>query len=355
MTRETVGIGVVGTGFGVRVQIPVFLNTPGAKVVAVCGARLDRAQQAASKFGVPKALDDYRKLVELPEVDLVSVITPPTLHYPVTMAALEAGKHVLCEKPFAMDVREARKMLAKAQERNLVNLVNFEFRQDPARVEMKRLIEEGFLGKLLHVHVAQFSSFWGQQETRSRRWWFRTESGGGWLGASGSHTIDAIRCWFGEISGVSAQLDTVVREHKVPDANGLQEGNADDAFFLLMRFASGASGVLASSAGIAAGGRALFEAYGAEGTLVLEGETLKAAKRGAGELKAMPVPPLKLEPGVVDPHYGPFSLWAKKVVDAVREGNTLAPNFEDGLRSQEVIDAARLSAAQGRWVGLPLA
>lgn len=348
-----VRVGVVGTGFGSRTHIPVFQATPGMSVSAVASAHKRRAEKVAQKYNIPNAFDDYRELVELPEIDLVSVVTPPDLHCRVTMAALEAGKHILCEKPMAMDANESRIMLDKAREKGIIHLMNFEFRTEPVRQKMKQLIDEGYLGQLYLVHVSIFTSFWQDYSHIMRRWWFRSESGGGWLGALGSHFIDTLLYWFGDILEVSAHLDTLVSSRKVKGFEVPQNVDADDTFNLLVRFQNGASGVFVSSAVVHTTEMPRVVAYGSGGTLVLEGDCLYGSKRGETGMKKISIDDDEVvlpENIVFDPHYMPFTRWARLIAEAITCGQQLSPSFEDGLRCQEVMDAARLSSAEGKRV-----
>ncbi len=349
MAKDTIGVGVIGTGFGVRVQIPVWMKTPGAKVVAVQSHDAARAKTVAERFRIPHAVTDYGALAALPEVDLVSVAPPPHQHYPATMAALEAGKHVLCEKPFALNEREGLEMLEKARAKGVIHLVNYEFRTVPARAEMRRRVQDGFLGKVLHVHVTAFGNFVRATDGRMHPWWYQERAGGGWLGASGSHTIDTLRFVFGEITGVGAQIETYFKEPRVLGGERARS-EVDDTFFLLLRFAGGAMGAYLAGAAIATQGPPMrIEAYGSEGTLVLEGDRLLAAKTGQ-PLAEAPLAPPDVPQDIVDPHYVPFTVWTRRIVEAVRAGKQITPSFEDGWRSQRVIDAARRSAKEGRWV-----
>ena len=351
MKNDTVGIGVIGTGFGVRVQIPVWLQTPGAKVTAVCSSDKARAEQIARRFGITHAVTDPRALASLPEVDLVSVATPPYLHHQGVIAAIEAGKHVLCEKPFALNAHEGLDMLERARANRVIHLVNYEFRTLPSRIEMRRLVQQGFIGKLMHVHVLTFTDAARASEGRLARWWYEAKSGGGRLGASGSHTIDTLRFIFGEIVGVSAQFEAYVKEHRVLGGETIG-ADVDDTFFILFRFADGAMGAYLSGAAISAGGSGgmRIEAHGTEGTLVLDGDTLLAARKGERSLQPVHTETLSMPPGVSDPHYAPFWAWTRQIVAGVREGRQITPDFFDGWRSQQIIDAARLSQAEGRWV-----
>src|SRR5688572_16895946 len=136
MAERKIRVGVIGTGFGTIVHIPGFQSCADTEVVAVCSARKERAEEAAARFGISHAFTDYREMVKMADLDVVSITTPPYEHYPMAMAALDAGKHVFCEKPMALNVKECREMLAKAEAKGLVHMIVHEFRFTPQRVLM---------------------------------------------------------------------------------------------------------------------------------------------------------------------------------------------------------------------------
>ena len=122
--KEQIRIGIIGTGFTRRVQLPAFRATPGVQVVAVCSAHRDRAEAAAQEFGIPQAFSDYRQMLQTGELDLVSIVTPPHLHLPMGLAAIEAGTHLLLAKPMALDLGEARQPYPRAAAAGIVALVH---------------------------------------------------------------------------------------------------------------------------------------------------------------------------------------------------------------------------------------
>lgn len=340
-------VGVVGTGAGVRTHIPVWMNTPGARVTAVSSNRPERAEDVAGQFGLPHACTDFGELARLDDVDLVVVANTPDLHHAAVLAAVEAGKHVLCEKPFAMNTAEAKEMLAAAERRGIRHLVNHEFRVEPAVVEMKRMIDAGFLGNLTYVCLTDFGEFVTTTQSILSRWWFEEERGGGWLAAHGSHRIDELRALFGDIVEVSALLDTAIPEPK--RSRRPIESDVDDGYFFMMRFESGALGACLDGAASGAAARPTrLEAYGTDGSLVLDGEELFAARPGepsrAVAVEAAEVPGLQ---GHADVLHG---LWFRRIVDAIRDGSPLAPDFADGVHEMRVLDACRRSHAERRWI-----
>lgn len=362
MTGNKLRVGVIGTGFGTIVHIPGFQSCPDTEVVAVCSARRERAEATAEKFGIPYCFTDYRELAQMPELDLVSVVTPPFEHYAMVMAALDAGKHVLCEKPMALSAREGREMLGKAEEKGLVHMVCHEFRLAPARAYMSRLIAEGYIGQLRHVNVTLYvGARGGSLANPTYTWAAQRAKGGGFLMALGSHYIDALRCWFGDFAGVFGQVYAHVPERKHPETGATLLSDADDAFAVLLRFKSGAWGSITASMAAPFGPGARIEVYGTEGTLVSpqrgfnpppDGK-LYGARLGGQELQELPLPAEYRPFGDTrDDRLLPFRLLADRLVQAIRTGTPAAPTFRDGLKVQEALDGVLESSASGRWVEL---
>jgi predicted dehydrogenase len=336
----TVGVAVIGTGFGATVAVPSFAAAPGASVRAVCGRRLETARAAAARHSVPLATDALDDVLALDDVDLVVVTTPPHLHRKTVVAALDAGKHVLCEKPFGIDPGESLDMLQRAEARARLHFLNFEFRTDPARRELSARMERGDLGEIRQLAITAMVAGLRFPVMNRDGWWQRRELGGGWLGAMGSHYFDAIRVWCGEIVSVSCHLET--RRSHLGEGVDATPITADDGFTARLVTERGVVCAVdtASSVGATAGPR--IEVAGTEGAAVLEHDHLLTLIDPAGERERHDLtPPL-------DPHAHPSlaatTVWAAEVVDAVRTGTQLAPNFVDGLRVQEVIAAARRSS-----------
>src|SRR4051812_6644814 len=144
---DKIRVAVIGAGFGSAVHIPALLSIPEFDVVAVCSRRPERAHLAAAHHGIKRAVADYRELVRDPDIDALVIATPPYLHHGMVIAALEAGKHLLCEKPMAKSLAESRDMQKIADRVGVAAMVNHEFRFVPARARAKELIDEGFIGE----------------------------------------------------------------------------------------------------------------------------------------------------------------------------------------------------------------
>lgn len=350
MSQQPVRVAVIGTSFASAVQIPGFQQLPGVEVVAVASAREERARQAAAKFGIPRAYGDWRALLDEVECDLVSIVTPPYLHHEMTLAAIERGRHVFCEKPFALDVQQAVEMVQAAERAGLVHAVDHEFRYRPARSRVKELVDAGHLGEPRVIRWGWLAGMLAEPTGRAWNWWSEREKGGGWFGAIGSHLIDSLLWWFGDVVEVSAQLTTFVRRRPTADGKRWGEVTADDDVALLLRFASGARCTVDLSA-VTRPGRILLEAFGSEGALAIEEDQRLLAARGTGGWEQAEIPSRLVREVPGDPRLGPFVELAERVVTRVRGGS--GPDFADfrqGLRVQAVMDAAHESAREGRAV-----
>jgi predicted dehydrogenase len=360
---EKIRVGVIGTGFATAVQIPGFQHIPDVEVVAVCSARMERAEAAALQFNIPHAFTDYRQMLDLPGLDMVSIVTPPWLHYEMTLAAIDAGKHVLCEKPLAMNASQAKEMYDRARAAGVVHMVTHEFRFAPARRYAKDLIDRGYIGDLGHVQINLFVRSPGPYP-RPWTWAADPALGGGFLGALGSHYIDALRMWFGDFTEISGTLMTIEPERVVPATNEVRKSEAEDTFTFTGRFRQGGQVSMSASNAIQVGTGARIEIYGTEGTLVLDqgfnvnppvhGKLL-GCRRGESELHDLPVPdtyiPFEIEG---DNRIFQFVMLVHEFLRGIREGVPVAPSLYDGLRCQQVLDAIRVSSATRQWVTLPV-
>ena len=350
-----IGIGVIGTGFAKSVQIPAFKLCPDAEIVAVCSSRAEKAEATAREFGIPHAFSDYSDLLRLPNLDLVSIATPPHLHHAMSIAAAEAGKHILCEKPMAMNIGEATEMYQRAEKRGILHYIDFELRFNPTRRKLKELIEGGFLGRLRRVTATVSASFNVTPESRPWNWWSQKSTGGGILGANGSHYIDLLRWYFGEIRAVSGQLATLVPMRKLAGSEELRPVETDDLCVFLCEFENGGQGtVVLSTVDHHAQGHRL-EAFGDEGSIVLDGQgRLWGAKKGQAQLTEMTEPDPAAALDGITRNMFPMSFvhFARALVEGVKRGTPVAgaATFFDGMKSQQVMDAVSRSWIERRWV-----
>lgn len=356
------GIGIIGTGWGSRVQVPAFREA-GLEIVALAGSQAHKTQRIAAELDIPYATGDWRTLLARDDVDLVSIVTPPVLHCEMTIAALEAGKHVLCEKPTALDVAEAKRMLDVAQRRpDQIALIDHEMRFLPAVRAARQMVAEGRIGRLRHGEVRFVNSSRANLK-RVWNWWSDVAQGGGILGAISSHQVDSVRYILNdEITAVSGILHTFVIERPVVhpetgDHAGSRAVTSDDFAAFHLKLAQG--GLVHVSASMVARRNEpqSITLYGDEGALrFIEGTLLYAAPdEGFQDVtpddeSVAPDHIKNLYPDYAEAtiHLG-YAL--REAIGGNREALAHAATFLDGLRVQQTIDAVRLSSSglQG-WV-----
>lgn len=351
---KTIGIGIVGTGFAERVQLPALRNVADARVVAVTSGHRANAERAAARFDIPHVSASVDDLVKIDDVDLVVISSPPHTHEPAALAALSAGKHVLCEKPMALDAAEARRMVAAAETAGVLNLVDHELRFGANRRKAKDLIESGYVGDVRHVSATYRANF---GLGRKFNWWYRTATGGGVLGAIGSHVVDTLRWWFGECVRVNGQLRTFIPTRPDVETGEPRQVEADDFVAFWMEMASGAL-VEVSLSSIATGRLDhSIEVIGSHGSLLLDDERMKLTgwRNGVEEDLSTPDPACNVE-GILQNAWSPaFLNFAREIVAALRDGRTDVPGaatFADGARVQSILDAIRTSSASGASVAV---
>ncbi|HSP63632.1 MAG TPA: Gfo/Idh/MocA family oxidoreductase [Pyrinomonadaceae bacterium] len=355
---KTIRIGIIGAGFARSTQIPGFKNCEDARIVAIASAHRERAEEVAHEFGIDHVEDDWRALVARDDIDLVSIVTPVVTHCEMTLAALDAGKAVLCEKPMAMNAGEARRMTDRAREAGVLALIDHELRFLPGRIKMRELLDRGEIGRVRHAQLT-FRSDSRADVDRPWNWWSDKTQGGGALGAIGSHVIDGFRWLLGaEVSEVCGNLATHIRERK-DEAGTLREVTTDDEANLLLRFADselteGATGTASLSMVESGKPEHRLEIFGSLGALrIEEGGELWQSKVGDGEWRRVEIEVGALAVGMRDSSWGRgFTAFSKQIVEAMRAGRTTvegAAKFEDGYRTQLVLDAARRSYESGCW------
>lgn len=295
-------------------------------------------------------------MMESGDIDAISIAAPPHLHHPMALAACEAGMHVLCEKPMARNVAEARDMMRMAREAGICHIVAHQMRHDPVRAEMKRLIDTGFLGRLHSVSVTVYRSTLSKPEQRTHSWLTDASKSGGVLGAIGSHYVDALRWWFGDVHAACGAVSTAVSERMVHGSSTPHTVDAADNTAFVLRFANGGLATVHLCYTSAAEVGEEILATGSDGLLAIrEGGALFGAAHGAQIQSMLPAE----RAGIPEPgqdgnarHIRAFSILAGEWVLAMRTGTDATPSFEDGAKVQEVIDAVARSQQLSRWIDL---
>ncbi len=347
---QPVRLGVIGTGIGVA-HIEAFRQLPDVTITAVCSARVGRAQEIATRFAIPLATADYQEVLRS-AVDAIIIATPPALHLPMGLAALAAGKHLLCEKPLTVTLDEAKTLRDAAHAAGVVHMVNHNMRFNAPYARIKELLDDGYLGQLAladarmvanpgdYLHAPGWSD--------SKAGWFTdaAQLGGLMAGSAGPHLVDFLLWYGGPIAEVATR--TAISRTELSLANGetIQNVSSEDTFLTLARFTSGA---LATIRGIPlanhGGGGFGLELYGTGGTLLLHNNTLFGARATDNTPAVLPLPP---EPG------HDRVIIASKFIAAIQaKGSSPAPSFDDGVAVQAVLEASVRAAQQADWVAVP--
>jgi predicted dehydrogenase len=350
-------VGVIGVNFGAN-HIPAFQAHDDYEVVAIAASHLERAREAAKRFGIPHAVAGYEHLVERADVDLVSVASAPQQHHPMAMAALKHGKHALVEIAFTRNLHEAETLTAAAKRSGKIGAVDFELRYQAARRYATGLIRAGYLGQVYLARADVLIGMLADPRGFPYKWLSQHKAGGGMLAGFGSHYLDALRLWCGEMSDVEARLGIMVPERFAPQAGQMLPVDADDTAVVTLGFASGALGVVTVS-GVTRAGESRIELYGSKGTLVLKGFSgeLWGAQAGEQALSKLDIPEQYVAASRGKPgQQGMIVALLDELAEAIHAGHltegSLLPTFADALAVQRVLEAAQRSSEEGKRVRL---
>jgi len=372
--RGVLGIGMVGYAFMGRAHSQAWRNVASffdlplrPRMAAICGRDQAAVAAAAARLGWPAWETDWKRLVQRDDVGLVDVCTPGSSHAEISIAALEAGRHVLCEKPLANTVEEARAMAAAAERAatgGVRAMVGFNFRRVPAVALARELVAAGRLGAIRHVRAAYLASHAHDPELPLAWRHQASEAGSGALGDLGAHAVDLAQHLAGDrIAGVSALTETFVRERPLPGGGGARGPvTVDDAALFIARFGGGALGSFEATR-LAAGhteglavelngelGSVVWE-LGALNELRLFDATEEPATQGFRRIQVTraehPYAGAWWPDGHTIGYEHTFTHEVRDLIQAIADGRDPEPSFADGLQVQEVLDAVQRSAASG--------
>lgn len=354
----SIRVGIIGASFAKSAYLPALSTVQDVEVVAIASARMSSAQSVAEAFDIPNVYDNWETMLKQHTFNLVGIATPVNTHVQMVLAALEAGANVLCEKPMAMNADETRQMLDKAEALGRIHIIGHELRFNPTRRKARDLIAEGAIGSVRHVNILNVSSSYGDPASRVENdWWGLAEKGGGRLGANGSHQIDLLRYWLGDVSAVSGDVRTLVPDRIGKDTGNPWTATADDQTNFTLSFENGAiASVFISSAARHSLGNHT-QVFGSEGTILLsnDDEKLWVARAGEDYVDMSVNDPNKDLPGIGKGIWNvSFVGLMQELTDAIREGRSLkeGATFADGHATQVVMDAVHTSSRSRCWVDI---
>ena len=354
-------LGIIGTsGWTERMYFNNLAGRDDVEIAAICGRSPGPLAKMASKHGIKATYTDYRQMISEAGLDAVVVAAPDDQHLEMTLAAIDRGLHVLCEKPLANNAADAQRMLDAAEARGITHMVLFTWRWQPHFQFLKAMVDEGTFGT---VYRAQFSFLTGFARGNDYAWRHDPKRANGIVGDLGSHMIDMGRWLFGEIAAVSATLGTSISRAHI---KGHESGSGNDSAHLSLNFASGAFGevdisAVAHSADMLV--KQIVRIEGEKATLELEhiffgersGVSIRIMRADEEVIRDLPVPVRYY--GASDPSdlldvYKKERVGVLDFVASIRERRRPEPGFETGVRVQAVVDAALKSHAEGRRVAI---
>ncbi|MEM9265441.1 MAG: Gfo/Idh/MocA family oxidoreductase [Cyanobacteria bacterium P01_F01_bin.13] len=361
MTQASIGVAVVGTGYGQKIHIPGFKAHHRTEVVAVYHRDRNQAQAIAERHDIPHACDTIEAVVALPQVQAVSVATPPFTHYAMATAALQAGKHLLLEKPTTLNVQEAKQLHTLAQQHHVAAVMDFEFRFIPAWQRLAELLQEGYVGQKRLIKIDWIAGSRANPQ-RAWNWYARKDQGGGALGSIGSHMFDYVAWLFGPVKRLSANLSTTITQRPDPETGEYKSVDSDDTCSITLELVDGTPVQVTLSAVALAGRGHWIEIYGDQGTLVLgnanqkdyiHGFTLSGSQAGA-PLAPLDIPERLAFPKLYDDgRLAPFIRVVDHWVTCINQQQTLAPSLVEGVYSQFLMDLTHQAHNQQTWVTVP--
>lgn len=366
-----IGYGGIGRVHAMAYRMLPFhygLPADSIQIVGVATTRPESAAAAAREIGCDDHTADYRELLARDDIDLIDCTTPNSTHEEIVIAAANAGKHIYCEKPLAMDAAQARQMVAAAQAAGVKTQMTFNFRFIPALIRARQLIDEGFLGRIFSYRGRYYRASY-IDPNKPMSWRLRKAvSGGGALFDLGSHILDVVYYLLGEFDSVQAMVDTLIKER--PATKGSSEMtpvDVDDIAFLHTRMTNGALGVVEiSRMGTGVTNDLIIEIYGDQGALrfdlndpqwlqvydVRDSGAPLGGMRGMRKLETVQryegqrAPDWTMTPHFVRSH----AECQYQFIQSIWNDTSPGPSLADGLHIQQVMEAAQQASRAERWV-----
>ncbi|MGP6158493.1 MAG: Gfo/Idh/MocA family protein [Vulcanimicrobiaceae bacterium] len=343
---NVIRVGVVGSSFGATVHIPAYRAQGRFEVVALASPR--RAGDIARERRIPQSFTSVEAMLDGVELDVVSIAAPPFAHKVAVLASLARGKHVLCEKPFGLNVAEAEDMLAAAERAGTVCALAHEFRYLSSNLALRELVANAHLGPLRALEVAFMTTFLRADSTRSRSWWFERVRGGGLTGAYFSHVVD-LASWLAGRAPLEARGFERTANPERRDEQGDFTSDVADGAFAQIDYGEGLIATLAADATRAVES-ALVAVHGeartavASGKSVVESTTFVVDADETSELELAPQPHANL--AAAHPNLPAFTTLLDEFANALEGKPAMLPTFADGLATQRVLAAVGYSVTE---------
>ena len=368
-SKNRISVGIIGTSWWAdAMYLPALTNHPQAEIRAICGRRPEPAHALAQRWQIPHVYTDYHKMIESGMIDAVLVLSGNDSHYPATMTALDAGLHVLCEKPLALTYEQAAEMAQVADAKGVKHMVPFTYCYMPTARYIMSLLDEGYLGRPYHLNMRYYT---GYGRTSDYRWRFdMSKAGAGAIGDIGSHFLYLATRFFGKIEGIHCQCGRMMeRPATGPDGNSYEQ--AEDMAIMTLTFANGAQGVLHITTlayeDTPFGQTHHVELHGSEGTLysIIDWDKIQrvsGARQGEGAIRELPIPDHIWGNARRDTVHNTYrdvfreqDWMTREFITAILADDPEPPSyptFHDGADIQRLIEAALQSDKERRWIAV---
>jgi predicted dehydrogenase len=361
MSQGLLRVGIVGVGNNAASHhLPAYRLLPSIEVAACCATTPARAQAGAERLGIPKAYTDVGTMIRAERLDAVSICSTNDAHFQNTLDAIQAGAHVLCEKPMALNAGQARAMCDAAAQSGRRTMIAYTYRFVPAAKMARELITGGELGELFALQGTYASAYLADVDLPvEKAWKLQGGHGGGVLGDLGSHLIDLTRWWCGEVARACGVTHTIRPKRRLSNGTDLLV-DADDACGFWLECKSGLTGsFFVTKYATGRKNSQQIEVHGSKGALAYNVERpgeldvcLGARAVADREWTTVKVPERFGNPGMVGQLEAYRFEQVRTFIDSIQNGGPLEPSFADGLACQQVLDAVAASAAAPGWVSV---
>lgn len=352
-----VNIGIIGTGVGIRTYLNTFKKLENANVIAISGSNKERTEEFAKENNIPIACKDYKKLIDLKNLDLVCITAPNKYHYEYAKYCIKANKNMILEKPATMTIQEAKELKQIIDKSDKINIIDHQLRFNPYLLKVKEIIEQGLLGRVYYINIHQQSTGFSNKDMKWI-WSLEENEGGGVRLAMGSHLIDLIRFWLNkDILTVKGNMDVVIP--KRIDSNGNVKAVTACSFFdANLNFKDNIT--VNASATCSAIGKSEFnfQIYGENGELHFDLENKLIGyfidKKGTRqEIKVDGVTTEERE-NKVSIFSGSFIYCAKPLLSSIENSNSIllknVSKIEDAIENQIILEAIKESNMTGKTI-----
>ena len=371
---KELNIAIVGTQFmgkahsNAYLKVGHFFDLPAKPILKMaCGVNKERLQKFSEQFGWQNTTTDWRTIIDRDDIDLIDISTPNDTHADIAIAGAKKGKHLLCEKPIARNLDEAKRMYDAAETAGVTHAMIFNYRFVPALALAKKMIDDGKIGKIHHFNAVYYQD-WLIDPSFPMTWRHdATASGSGAHGDMNAHIVDLARHMIGEFEAVNGVEKVFVKNRPYADGSGMGTVTTDDCMSFFAHFQNGALGSFQGTR--FANGRKNYlrlEIFGSEGSLIFNLERLNELEYYNGndehDFKGFRT---ILVTNDTHPYIGAwwpighiigwehtFIHEIKELVEAIEHKKPMIPSFYDGLKCQEVLEAVSLAAKNGKWINI---